>query len=236
LTDNASRVYFKGLQLGDGKVGRESTRLVFEKVQYQGAVSASRAFCYPTGPSSRFESSFDVFFKWGWNGQDSTSRARFRDRVRDFFKNFADAMTYGDGELQEGPLSFVRDPYGTFGNSRDLTTSVGTISAGSSVAIDVDTAVTWANGSKFLIRSDLDPTDYEIATVISVTMSGMRVTANVAKSYAGTPELLRVEWYVPKATPLDDIEIPKSTDKMPDMVELGLRFGWTEDFVDGGLT
>ncbi|TXH54116.1 MAG: hypothetical protein E6Q97_11625 [Desulfurellales bacterium] len=87
-----------------------------------------------------------------------------------------------------------------------------------------------------MIRSDLDPTDYEIATVISVTMSGMRVTANVAKSYAGTPELLRVEWYVPKATPLDDIEIPKSTDKMPDMVELGLRFGWTEDFVDGGLT
>ena len=207
MSDNAQIVYFKGLRLADFVSKAPALKVMTEKPEFQKAIGGASAAVWDNGANASYQCTFECSMKRGFVGAETTPHA-FLSRARTFVKTLKSVIPSGD--TQFGPLVFVRDPDGSFYGKRDLTASVGVISAGSAVTIDVATAVHWG-GCFALIADQSDPTNYEIVSVSSTNLGASQITiATLAKSYSNIVDIARIEWYWPEAALASDIELPVS--------------------------
>ncbi len=232
---SGSRLYFKGLQLGDYRLSPESLALITTRPQFIESVGGNEARVFVTGANARYECTAQIAFKRGYSTSESSSQ--FWDRLRLFLKNVKSVMTYGGGKAQFGVLSVVRDPDGLATGTRDITTSTGTVSAGSNVVVPVSPAVDWSGHPYVLVRDTVDPTKYEIIVLDSTNVGGSTVTLDVTQSYTDPIEICRLEWLWTECAMTSRIELPVNGPAPANWVSgVRLTFEGVIDPTNGGLT
>ncbi len=237
MSDDHSRVYWKGLRLGDYRRTPETMRFITDTVQFQSAVGGAVASAWSAGANARYSASVEVAFRRGFRGSETTP-TQFWNRLRNFLKDCKRAVQYGSGAPSVGALSIIRDAEGGMTGERDTTESVGALSAGSSVVVDLAQTVEWTMGQIVLIALQSDPSVYEIATIISVAGGGGSITVNLVNSYSGVADVCRIEWYWPECALASPIALDVANGPAPSNHVTGIRidFDGVVDPVNGGLT
>lgn len=232
---SGSRLYFKGLQLGDYRLSPESLALITTRPQFLDSVGGNEARVFVTGANARYECTAQIAFKRGYSTSESSSQ--FWDRLRLFLKNVKSVMTYGGGKAQFGVLSVVRDPDGLATGTRDATQSVGAISAGSNVVVSVNPAVNWSGHPWVLVAEIANPTNYEIVGLDSTNFGASTVTLDLVNSYGTFVDICRLEWLWTECALTSRIELPVNGPAPANWVSgVRLTFEGVIDPTNGGLT
>ena len=223
---------FKWLRLGDSLKAPPSIALEHTPPEPSTTLDGARAGFAAKGAGAQYITRFEasMFIDKG----SSETRNRFWARVRKLQTDLLATLEFGNGIPQFGPLASIQDIDGV-----DAATLTGAYAGGvGTMSLDgVDAS--WTANHALLLIDDLDPQrKLEIARITAADSGAGTVDITTEHAYAIGSQVYRVEWWMPEAALIDNVEIPASDSFVRDaVIKTGIRFAFSgsDDQEDGGL-